>query len=78
MVDKLPSLNARDVLKILNKTEFYEVSQRGGHLKLRDGKGHTVIVPIHSNKDIPKGTLLSIIRQAGLAREEFLRIYYEK
>ena len=30
----------------------------------------TVIVPVHGNKDIKKGTLLSILKQAGIDKSE--------
>jgi predicted RNA binding protein YcfA (HicA-like mRNA interferase family) len=31
------------------------------------------VVPVHK-KDLPPGTLRSIIRQAGLSEEEFIRL----
>lgn len=30
----------------------------------------TVVVPVHGNKDIPKGTFMSILKQAGISKEE--------
>lgn len=30
----------------------------------------TIVVPVHGNKDIPNGTFLSIIKQAGISKEE--------
>ena len=29
-----------------------------------------VVVPVHGNKEIPNGTFLSIIKQAGISKEE--------
>ena len=57
-------------LGILTANGFQFVSQRGSHAKYRDALGHTVIVP-HPRKDIPIGTLRSMIRQCGLPREFF-------
>ena len=57
-------------LGILTTNGFRFVSQRGSHAKYRDGHGHTVIVP-HPRKDIPIGTLRSMIRQSGLPKEFF-------
>lgn len=31
----------------------------------------TVVVPMHGNKDIPKGTFMSILKQAGISKDEF-------
>lgn len=70
---RLPVLPARDVVKALRKAGFVPVSQRGSHLKLRrgtEGNVRTVIVPIYP--EVPRGVLASILRQAGLSREEFL------
>ena len=70
---KLPVLSGRDVIKILKKIGFEERRQRGSHIILikeaQEGK-RAVVVPNH--REIDKGTLLEIIRQAGLKREEFL------
>jgi len=57
-------------IRILTRNGFALVSQRGSHAKYRDGAGHTVIVP-HPRKDVPIGTLRSMIRQSGLANELF-------
>lgn len=58
-------MDAKEVLKILLKEGFKEVSQKGSHKKLTKGE-KTVIVPMHGTKDIPKGTLKSIEKQSGV------------
>ena len=72
---KLPVLSGRDVIKVLKKIGFEEKRQKGSHIILaketEQGK-RAVVVPNHA--EIDKGTLLEIIRQAGLTREEFLKI----
>jgi predicted RNA binding protein YcfA (HicA-like mRNA interferase family) len=30
----------------------------------------SIVVPVHGKKDIPNGTFLSIIKQAGISKEE--------
>lgn len=52
---------------------FRVVAQRGSHIRLkgqREGVARVVIVPNHP--EIAPGTMQSILRQAGLTREEFL------
>ncbi len=63
----------REVLKALGKRGFRVVRQSGNHIALAsaDGKRRT-IVPRH--KKIKPGTLLDIIDQAGLTKEEFMKI----
>jgi predicted RNA binding protein YcfA (HicA-like mRNA interferase family) len=41
-------------------------------MKLKDGKGHMVTVPAYN--EIPQGVMHSILKQAGLARED-LELY---
>ena len=59
------SRNAKQVISYLKENGFKVVSQKGSHVKLVYGS-KTVIVPNHGGKDIAKGTLRSIMKQAGL------------
>ncbi|MBI2449541.1 type II toxin-antitoxin system HicA family toxin [Candidatus Pacearchaeota archaeon] len=74
-MQKLPRLSGREVIKILSKQDFKAIRQKGSHVfmlkETSEGKKHTV-VPLHN--EIDKGTLLEIIRQAGLTKEEFLKL----
>lgn len=72
---RLPILSYRDLVRILLKQGFKEAGQRGSHMKYKkqvDGKIRTVFVPRYD--EIGHMVLLSIIRQMGLTREEFLEI----
>ncbi len=69
---KLPSLKPRKVLRALESAGFYVVRQTGSHIQLKKGN-RLVTVPNHP-RDLTRGTLRSIIRQAGLSREEFLKL----
>ena len=57
-------------ISILTTHGFEFISKRGSHTKYRDVNGRTVIIP-HPRKDIPVGTLRSMIRQSGLPKELF-------
>jgi predicted RNA binding protein YcfA (HicA-like mRNA interferase family) len=63
-------LSSAQVVEILLAHGFVFVSQRGSHIKYRDPSGQTVIVPA-GRREIPRGTLASIIRQSGLPKELF-------
>lgn len=72
---RLPVLPAREIIKALGRAGFQVVGQRGSHIKLhgkREGMERTVIVPNYA--EVPRGVLSSILRQAGLSREEFLAL----
>jgi predicted RNA binding protein YcfA (HicA-like mRNA interferase family) len=64
--------SAVQIIKALQKLGFVKISQKGSHIKMRgiiSGKLQTVVIPNH--KAIAAGTLSSILRQAGLKKEEF-------
>ena len=59
-------MTIREVLKVLKADGWYETAQRGSHIQLEhDEKKGKVTVPNH-NGYVPKGTLNSILKQAGL------------
>ena len=68
----LPVVGWRDVVKALAKRGFKPVRQRGSHIIVEDTKGKFTVVPRRDK--IKPGTLMSIIEQAGLTREEFLKL----
>lgn len=72
MGHELPSMRAREVVAILKRAGFVEDRQKGSHLALAKG-GRTVTVPMHPG-DLPKGTIRSIIDQAGMTVDEFLAL----
>ena len=69
MTPALPVISGADAIRILAKVGFEQSGQRGSHVKLRHKNGRVVIVPLH--KELARGTLRSILRQAGLSAEEF-------
>ena len=59
-------LTPKQMIKLLKKNGFKEVSQNGSHVKLRSEKnGKQVIVPWHS-KEMKKGLEQAILKEAGL------------
>ncbi|MDQ2633611.1 MAG: type II toxin-antitoxin system HicA family toxin [Pseudomonadota bacterium] len=44
------------------------------HFLRRSGASQGVTVPAHGNRDVPSGTLRSIIAQAGLSIDEFMAL----
>lgn len=73
---KLPVLSGKEVIKILSKIGFVHERTSGSHAilnKHEDGKGKiTIPVPLH--RELAKGTLKSIMRQAGLSLEDLLKL----
>ncbi|MFZ5844898.1 MAG: type II toxin-antitoxin system HicA family toxin [Patescibacteria group bacterium] len=68
---KLPSLKPREVVKKLKKLGFIEHHQVGSHLTMKHSlTNRRAVIPMHL-KDIPKGTLLAILREANIEKEDF-------
>jgi predicted RNA binding protein YcfA (HicA-like mRNA interferase family) len=61
---------ATEVLAKLKKAGFEIKRQSGSHVVLRHPDGRQTYVAMHT-KDVPLGTLKSILRQARLSMEEF-------
>lgn len=71
---RLPALKPRKLIRALKRTGFEEVRQTGSHLVLAQrAKGIIVTVPIHA-KDLKRGLVADIIKQASISQEEFLKL----
>lgn len=70
---KLPRLSGHNLIKILSSFGFKKIRQKGSHVLLikvtKQGKIGCV-VPLHD--ELETGTLLVILRQAKISRDEFL------
>jgi predicted RNA binding protein YcfA (HicA-like mRNA interferase family) len=65
-----PSLTPKDVVRILKQKGFILDRSRGSHqIWLHPGSRKRAVIPMH-NKDIPTGTLFSILKQAGIEKDE--------
>ena len=66
-------LRAIQVVRALERAGFVLVRTTGSHkiLDHRDNPALTVTVPDHGSRNMKRGTLRAIIRQAGLTPEEF-------
>ena len=69
MTERLPLVSGREAIRALERFGYARVSQRGSHVKLRNPSGRTVIVPVHD--ELARGTLRSILRQAGITPTDF-------
>lgn len=66
----LPALNAQQLIKILEQKGFVLKRVKGSHhFYVHPETGHITVVPMHK-KDLPKGTLMAIIKQAGIDKSE--------
>jgi len=74
-LSKLPVVSGREVIRILTKIGFEIVGRKGSHIRLKRRRNKElliVVVPLH--RELARGTLRSILRQANLTLEDFLRL----
>ena len=72
---KLPKLSDKEVVKALSKTGFEIARQKGNHVIMRKKTSEGYIVTVVPNhKEVDRGTLIEIIRQAKLKRDEFMNL----
>jgi predicted RNA binding protein YcfA (HicA-like mRNA interferase family) len=77
-LSKLPSVPSNKIIKRLLKAgfDYAPIKGKGSHIALVrigiHGEKYLVIIP--KRDPVPKGTLISIIKQSGMTREEFIKL----
>ncbi len=73
---KLPVIKGKEFIKFLESLGFRVTRMRGSHVRMRAEDGRVTTVPIHANRNVPKGLLRKIIRaDLEISLEEFLELY---
>jgi predicted RNA binding protein YcfA (HicA-like mRNA interferase family) len=71
VVERLPSVRAKDVLKALERAGFVLERQKGSHAILREPTSKRMtVVPVHPG-EFPRSLLQTILKQAGISIEDF-------
>lgn len=70
-MSKLPSISGAEAVRAFERLGYRVDRQRGSHIVLRhpEGPHRRLVVPNHQS--VAKGTLRTLIREAGLTVEEF-------
>ena len=71
----LPVISGDDFVKAVRKIGYVWDHTEGSHMILLHPSGRRLSVPKH--KELGRGLLRSLIRDAGLNREEFIRLLRE-
>lgn len=69
---KLPLVDYRTVIKILELKGFNLIGQSGSHVQFKNKKGTIITVSVHPGRDIGRGLTRKIIRDLEVSREEFI------
>jgi predicted RNA binding protein YcfA (HicA-like mRNA interferase family) len=71
---KLPRLNAKQIVSVLEKSGFSLVRQSGSHMIYKNSEGNRVTVPFHGSKVLHPKLLKSILRDANLTPEDLEKL----
>jgi predicted RNA binding protein YcfA (HicA-like mRNA interferase family) len=71
---KLSPLTPQKVIRILEKKGFVLDRVSGSHhIYYHPETKRRAVIPVHK-KDLPKGTLLEILKQAGISKSELKKL----
>lgn len=70
---RLPVVEGRDLVRFLQRRGFKLIRTHGSHVRLRHADGRSTTVPVHAWKELPRGTIMAILRDTDVSREDFER-----
>ena len=71
-MSRLPVCSGADAVKAFGKNGYALDHQTGSHVILRHPSGRRLTIPNH--RELAKGTLRALIREAGLTKEQFAEL----
>ena len=72
---KLKPLKSKEVIKKLSKLGFVGPIAGGKHVRMVNLETKKIIpVPVHKGKDVGIGLIRAIINEAGISRDEWIRL----
>lgn len=73
MTPRQPVVSGQQLIKAMEKDGWVVVRQRGSHVRLKKpGRRYALVVPLH--REIRKGTLSGILRDANLSSDGLRRL----
>ncbi|MBI4135382.1 type II toxin-antitoxin system HicA family toxin [Candidatus Uhrbacteria bacterium] len=70
---RIPTLQAKDVIRVLKRLGFIEDRQKGSHLVMLNPKTNArTVIPMHFGRTLKRGLLFGIIKDAQVSVEAFL------
>lgn len=73
-MSRLPVLKPRQAIAALEKAGFAVARIAGSHYQMFNEQSRRYVTVPHHSRDLPKGTLAAIMQQAGLSKDEFLKL----
>lgn len=72
---KLPVVKDKELVRVLEKLGFEKHRNSGtSHVVMKHTDGRRTTVSMHAGKDIPNGTLLAILRDIGISKDDLVEL----
>ncbi len=71
-MSRLPVCSGQDAVRAFRKLGYEVDHQTGSHIILRHSSMRRLTVPNH--RELAKGTLRSLIREAGVTKDQFVKL----
>lgn len=74
-MSNVPVITARKLIKVLKKSGYiFDHSVGSHHVYIQSSTHKRVSVPVHPGKDLGKGITRSILKDAQISLDEFLKL----
>jgi len=72
-MNRMPQINARELIAFLQRHGFTEDRQAGSHVTLwNEGRHLSITIPIHGGCRLGRGLTVRILKDAGFTVEDFV------
>jgi len=71
---RMPRVTGKDMIRALEKKGFAFVRKTGSHCQLSGPVNQMVTVPVHSGETLSPILVKSILKQAGMDMDEFIKL----
>jgi predicted RNA binding protein YcfA (HicA-like mRNA interferase family) len=74
MSRRLPALTGNELIRAMGRAGFALGRIRGSHHVMHHPDGRKVVIPVHAGETIGPGLLRKILRDVGMAKEDFRKL----
>ncbi len=68
---KLSPISSTKLIRLLEKLGFYQIRQKGSHVRMEHSDGRKTTIPVHVGESIGVGLLSKILRDTNIPRSKF-------
>lgn len=74
MGQKLPRVTAREMIRVVTRLGFVLARQSGSHQIYKNAEGKRITIPVHAKRTLHPKIVKSILKDAGVAVEDFRKM----